>query len=255
MKNSSIPISVIILTHRNDARFKKAVSSAQPAKEILILDYHSDNDWKKLKKDNNFTLVERSGPIENFAKERNIALKKAKHDWVFFLDSDEEIATDSWIEIQSLLQDKQSENIDGFFVQRNDVFYNKVLKFGETGGAEFLRIIRKNKAKYLRPIHESAEVSGVTEHTDVQLIHYAHQDITEFLKDITHYASLEAEYQKDSELSELSLGIKTIIYPKTKFLHNYFLKLGFLDGWRGLVYAVCMSLHSFMVRVFSYENT
>ncbi|MBT4124520.1 MAG: hypothetical protein HOE40_03755, partial [Candidatus Pacebacteria bacterium] len=144
---------------------------------------------------------------------------------------------------------------DGFFVQRNDVFYNKVLKFGETGGAQFLRMIRKEKAQYLRPIHESAEVPGITEHSTIQLNHYAHQDITEFIKDITHYSSLEAEYQKDSDLSELQLGVKTIVYPKAKFLHNYFIKLGFLDGWRGLVYAIAMSLHSLMVRVFSYENS
>jgi hypothetical protein len=39
-----------------------------------------------------------------------------------------------------------------------------------------------------------------------------------------------------------------IFYPFGKFILNYFLKLGFLDGAPGFVYAFMMSFHSFLVR-------
>jgi glycosyltransferase involved in cell wall biosynthesis len=251
MKKNNIPLSVIILTHRSDQRFLNALKSAQPAKEVLVLDYQSNNDWKKLEKKYHFTLIKRSGPIENFAKERNLGLKKAKHDWILFLDSDEEIVSESWEEIGESIEENSA---DGFFIKRTDIFYNKPLRFGETGGASFLRLIKKDKAKYLRPIHETASIDGTTEYSRIKINHYSHQNITEFLKDITHYSLLESEYQNDDLLSPTKLGMKTIIYPKAKFINNYIFKLGFLDGWRGLAYASMMSLHSLMVRVFSYEN-
>ena len=251
MKNNNIPLSIVILTHRSDQRFLNALKSAQKAKEVLVLDYQSENNWKNLEKKHHFTLIKRSGPIENFAKERNLGLKKAKHEWVLFLDSDEEISSESWDEIEDLVKEKL---IDGFFVERTDVFYGKPLRFGETGGTNFLRLVKKDKAKYLRPVHETALIDGKTEYSRIKINHYSHQNITEFLKDITHYSLLESEYQNDDLLSPTKLGIKTIIYPKTKFIKNYILKLGFLDGWRGLVYATMMSLHSLMVRIFSYEN-
>jgi glycosyltransferase involved in cell wall biosynthesis len=248
----SIPLSVIILTHRNDNRFLKALNSAQPATEVLVLDYQSDNDWKKLKNKYHFELIKRTGPIENFSKERNLALKEARNKWIFFLDSDEEIDKNSWPIIQNLITDETE--MDGFFINRTDVFYGKPLKFGETGSSKFLRLIKKDKAKYLRPVHETAYVDGETDYTKININHYSHENIYEFLKDITHYSFLEAEYQNDYLLPSIKLGAKTIIYPKAKFIVNYVFRLGFLDGWRGLVYATMMSLHSMMVRIFSYEN-
>lgn len=252
MTETKLPLSVVILTHRSDKRFEKALSSAQKAQEVLVIDYQSQNDWKDLQKKYTFSVVKRTGPIENFSFERNFALKQAHHDWVFFLDSDEIIPEENWLSIEKCLSQNE---IAGFWVHRKDVFYGKELRFGETGNQRFLRLIQKEKAEYLRPVHEKAEVTGKTATSKITLLHFSHQNISEFIQDITRYASMEAEYQNDNLLSDFSLGVKTILYPKAKFLSNYFLKLGFFDGWRGLVYAVMMSLHSLMVRVFSYENT
>lgn len=248
----SVPLSIIILTHRKDQRFINSLASAQPADEVLVLDYESDNDWTLLKKKYHFKLIKRAGKIENFSQERNLALKEAKQEWIFFLDSDEEIDKNSWTQIKDLVTEEA--NIDGFFVNRTDIFYGKPLRFGETGGSKFLRLIKKDKAKYLRPVHEKALVDGETDYSKININHYSHQNISEFLQDITHYSLLESEYQNDHLLGPKKLGLKTIAYPKAKYIVNYIFKLGFLDGWRGLVYATMMSLHSMMVRIFSYEN-
>lgn len=252
MTEIKLPLSIVILTHRNDKRFEKALSSAQKAQEVLVIDYQSQNNWKDLQKKYSFSVVKRTGPINNFSFERNFALQQAHHTWVFFLDSDEVIPPESWPSIKKCLTQHE---VTGFWIKRKDVFYGKELKFGETGNQKFLRLIQKEKAEYLRPVHEKATVMGKTAPSEISLLHFSHQSISEFVQDITRYASMEAEYQNDNMLSDISLGVKTLLFPKAKFFSNYFLKLGFLDGWRGLVYATMMSLHSLMVRVFSYENT
>jgi hypothetical protein len=129
-----------------------------------------------------------------------------------------------------------------------------VLRFGETGNVWLLRLMRKEAGKFIRPVHEIAKVTGSTAKAKIYLKHHAHLDLKEFLEDISQYAKIEAEYQDDHRLPDWLLMAKTIVFPVGKFMQNYFLKLGLLDGWRGLTYAVMMSLHSLFVRVFSYEN-
>ncbi|MBI2420736.1 MAG: glycosyltransferase family 2 protein, partial [Candidatus Levybacteria bacterium] len=42
--------------------------------------------------------------------------------------------------------------------------------------------------------------------------------------------------------------ITIILYPKAKFLLNFFIRRGFLDGIEGFIFAIFMSFHSFLVR-------
>lgn len=250
MTHTALPLTVVILTHRRDSRFVAALHSAQLAAEVLVIDYTSGNDWSALKKRARFTKIARQGPIQNFATERNAALKKARYDWVLFLDSDETIEPESWIHIQKTIQDP---TLEGVLVRRRDIFHGRLLRFGETGQAWLLRLMRKT-VRFTRPVHEEAVVQGKVRRAPIVLYHTAHTNIAEFLTDVTQYAKIAAEYQYDDQLPTLVLGIKTVVYPLGKFLYNFFWKLGFLDGWRGLVYAILMSLHSLFVRVFSYEN-
>ena len=196
MTLENIPLTIIILTHRADERFRQSLASAQPAAEILIGDYQSENNWQKLKKDFKFKKIGRSVPINNFAAERNHFLKQAKHDWVLFLDSDEVITENSWPTISKIV--KQNK-IKGVFVRRQDVFYGKKLKFGETGNNWLLRLMRKDQAKFIRPVHEVVETTGLTKKSAIVLEHFAHQNVNEFFRDISRYAMIQAEYQQDHQ--------------------------------------------------------
>jgi glycosyltransferase involved in cell wall biosynthesis len=251
MQRASVPITVIILTHRNDRRFLEALQSAQPAQEVLVVDFDSGNKWPTLKKKAHFSHITRTGPIMNFAVVRNEALQKARHDWVFFLDSDEVITAKSWASLQRFIKEP---TLQGVWVRRQDIFYGRILRFGETGHVWLLRLMRKNAAHFIRPVHEVAIADGQTARSGIVLLHSAHLTVSEFLQDISQYAHIAAEYQRDHELSPFLLGIKTIVYPAGKCIHNFFFRLGFLDGWRGFIYALMMSVHSVFVRVFSYEN-
>ena len=67
-----------------------------------------------------------------------------------------------------------------------------------------------------------------------------------FLEEINFYTTIRAKelYEKKTEITLKDI----ILYPKAKFLLNFFLKLGFLDGLEGLIFAILMSFHSFLVR-------
>ena len=50
-------ISVVIFTHRADQRFVQALASAQPASEILVVDFGSQNNWSSLTRQFHFKKI------------------------------------------------------------------------------------------------------------------------------------------------------------------------------------------------------
>jgi len=225
----TLPISVIILKHRDDARLRDCVASVGWASEVKA--------------------VENKIAISDFAQVRNDALHEIKHDWVFFVDSDEVVDEATPKLLEPLLN---QPNISGMTVKRVDIFLGKELHWGEVGNVRLLRIMKKNSAHFERAVHEVAKVEGNTIDSGIILRHYAHQSVSEFLQKIIFYIQIEAQLRaKNGERFQLW---QLLLYPPAKFFVNYFLKLGFLDGWRGLIYATMMSIHSAGVRATLYEK-
>jgi len=78
------------------------------------------------------------------------------------------------------------------------------------------------------------------------LTHQRSLTIVQFIQRINFYSTLRAKELFDRRQKTNIFYI--LLYPKAKFILNYFFRLGFLDGIRGFVFAMMMSLHSFMVR-------
>jgi len=227
MMSTTVDISIIILFKQKDERFQQAVSSSQFAREIITVE---------------------NKEITNFSQVRNEALKKATQEWVFFLDSDEVIAPESIVKIKKIIKDNL---FDGATVTRKDIFYHRIINHGEAGNKKLLRMGKKDRMIWKRPVHEVAEIKGVVNNSNIEIIHYAHSSLNDFLTSIVNYAEIEAKYRTQSNQKTNLFSL--IIFPLGKFVANYLVKRGFLDGWRGLSYALMMSLHSFSVRIFQYE--
>jgi glycosyltransferase involved in cell wall biosynthesis len=239
-------LSVIILTDRDDDRFAKAISSAMFADEVIVFVCGSLQlpvpTEKKLK-------IVYSQLITDYAAARNLALQTATSDWVLFLDSDEQIRPS---DIPVIWQALDQTNLAGIEIQRVDSFLGERLRYGETGANWILRIGKREEMEFERPVHEVASVVGDTAKLPIQFIHEPHPSLTQFWQAVVKYSQLEATYRVTSgqrfQLWQL------VVYPVGKFISNYILKRGFLDGWRGFIYAVMMSSHSLMVRIFWYEQ-
>lgn len=227
MMSTTVDISIIILFKQKDERFQQAVSSSQFAREIITVE---------------------NKEITNFSQVRNEALKKATQEWVFFLDSDEVIVPESIVKIKKIIKDNL---FDGATVTRKDIFYHRIINHGEAGNKKLLRMGKKDRMIWKRPVHEVAEIKGVVNNSNIEIIHYAHSSLNDFLTSIVNYAEIEAKYRTQSNQKTNLFSL--IIFPLGKFVANYLVKRGFLDGWRGLSYALMMSLHSFSVRIFQYE--
>lgn len=240
-------ISVVILAKNEEKNIKRCLESVRWCDEIIVIDDNSSD--KTVEVANKFKATICSHTLDNdFSAQRNFGLSKAKNEWVLFLDSDEALSDVLAYEMSSAvgLKGQNQKIFDGFYIKRIDCMWGKKLEYGETGNMKLMRLARKSAGEWSGVVHEEWKIRGNIETLNNLIIHYPHQTITEFLKEINYYTTLRVKelYSKKVKTNILSI----ILYPSGKFILNYIIKRGFLDGIPGLVHALLMSFHSFLVR-------
>jgi len=236
-------ISAIVLTKNEENNLRRCLESLVWVDEILVIDDKSTDKTIQIAHEFGAKVFVHS-LSEDFSQQRNFALRKARGEWIFFVDADEEVSLELQKEIQKELS-KNNKNISGYFLKRIDFFEGKWLKHGEIGKVRLLRLARRNSGSWQRKVDETWNVKGKTKTLSFPLLHYSHQDLDHFLAKINQRSSLNAlvffEQKKKNSFFDW-------FKPIFKFLQNYVCRLGFIDGVFGFVFALMMSLHSFMVR-------
>jgi glycosyltransferase involved in cell wall biosynthesis len=233
-------ISGVVLTKNEDKNIEDCLKSLSWCDELIVLDDNSTDKTQELAQKMGAKVFVRE--LDNdFSDQRNFGLEKAKGDWVLFLDADERVSEVLRGEIQSIILDTKN---NGFFIKRHDVWKGKTLTHGEVGSIKLLRLARKGFGSWTRKVHEVWNIKEPVANLKHPILHYPHQTVSEFVESIDKYSTLHAEEKlKNKETSNL---FRIIFYPIFKFIQNYLLRLGFLDGTQGFLYAALMSFHSYL---------
>ena len=237
-------LTVIVLTKNEEKNIGDCLDSLSWCDEKIVIDDHSQDTTVEIAKKKGAKVFSRL-MNNDFAEQRNYGLGKAKGDWVLFVDADERVSSALWYEIMQ----QTSETIDdyvGYYIKRQDAIWGKTLKHGETGNITLLRLAKSGSGEWEGSVHERWKVNGKTLLLKNHLDHFPHPTVAEFLQEINFYTDLRAKelYKKKIKAHWLSI----LAYPKAKFVLNYFLRAGFLDGLPGFMFAMLMSYHSFLVR-------
>lgn len=239
-------ISAVVLSKNEEANIVDCIKSVSFCDEIIVVDdYSTDNTIEKVKRLKNpkITIIQRS--LDNdFSKQRNFGKKAARNNWVLFVDCDERVSAALAYEISNAIM--FSSKFNGFYIRRRDIIWGRELKYGEFGNLKLLRLGKKGAGEWEGKVHEVWKIKGKLGGLNNFLLHYPHENIKEFLKEVNFYTSLRADelYKRGDKANILSI----LMYPLCKFLLNFFLRRGFLDGIPGLIVAITMSFHSFLVR-------
>lgn len=226
-------LSAVILTNKDPKEIRPTLDSVAFADEtVLIRDQPGFH------------------PLANdFAAQRNFGLSKAKRDWVLFVDDDEVVSPSLAVEIKAATgQTKYA----GYYLKRLDSYFGQTLHHGETGNIKIIRLARKDAGRFVRPVHEIWQVKGEVGELKNPLIHARGELVTPFIDRIVLYAPIDAK--------ELLKEGKPFSYwrlfanPIAKFISNYKIKFGFLDGNLGLFQAYLMSVQSLTIRVFQWQK-
>lgn len=235
-------ISVVVLTQNNAGTLEQTLQSVSFCDEILVIDDHSTDETVTIAKQHNAAVYTRALDGD-FASQRNFGLSKAKHEWVLFVDSDETVSPALRKEIMEAIQ---NVDVNGFFLRRQDILWGRELQHGETEKVRLLRLARVGKGKWQRPVHEVWQVAGAVGTLTHPLHHTPHPNVAHFLADINTYSTINAQYFFTRKTPASVFHI--VAYPAAKFIQNYIMRRGFMDGMPGIVVALMMSFHSFLTR-------
>lgn len=237
-------LSVVILTKNEEKNILDCLESVKSADEIVIVDDESeDRTCEVAQRFSKKIKIFKRKLNGDFSAQRNFGLNKTRGSWVLFVDADERVSGEFFDQIKSQVEDT---NAVGFKIKRKDVIFGKKINFGETGKFSLIRIAQKGSGFWKGKVHEEWRIEGPVETLTGELLHFPHQTVGEFLSELNNYSSIRARELYDRGVKTSPLEI--IAYPNLKFIMNFLIRLGFLDGIPGFIIAMTMSFHSFLVR-------
>lgn len=162
MDTSRIPATLAILTRNNETTLRRALESAKEFDDIIVCDGYSSDGTLAIAKEygarilmQDKSLLDPGGRLVDYGGARNQTLNAAKHNWFFFLDSDEYCGEDLLRAIRAVIAERGEEGIGAFWVNRLYVVEGKIIHHASTYPNRQMRFFSRNAAEhFIKRVHE-----------------------------------------------------------------------------------------------------
>lgn len=260
-------IIALVCVKNEEKNIRKCLKSLEKADEIVVVDSHSTDATAKIACDEFGAVVMQFDYAWQYPKKRQWALNTYdfSNAWVLLVDADEEIPDLLWEEMRAAIN--KDDNVNAYMVQKGFHFLGKRMKFGgfshkailffKYGCARFERLFNEEIGQLDMEVHERIIVDGKVGALSTPLIHDDYKDLESYLDRHNKYstwdAALRFNYINNREFGvnairpkftgnsqERRRAIKLILMrvpfeSYLWFIYHYFIRLGFLEGRRGLI--------------------
>jgi glycosyltransferase involved in cell wall biosynthesis len=229
------PISLCVITQDEADRIRDCLASASFCDDLVVVDGGSRDDTQAIAREMGARVIEHR--FEGYRSQKAFAVAQAKNDWVLCLDADERVGDELRAAIERACDGGFTGAAGYRFYRRND-FFGRFMRHGNAGADKVLRLFDRRQGGWRGPreIHESVSVDGDVKMLAGYLDHYPYRSLSELMGKQERYAHMMAveEFAKGKRATLAQI----IISPMWRFFRGYVLRAGFLDGWRGIVYAL-----------------
>ncbi|OQK16606.1 glycosyl transferase [Methyloprofundus sedimenti] len=231
MHNTKIQhISCVIIAKNAASTLTNTLDSLACFDEVVLYNNNSTDSTQDIAISYpNVKLIQ--GEFIGFGPSKNKAAGFSKNDWIISLDADEILSDDF---IQNLQQTKLNE-LCIYTILRENYYQSAKIKY--CWGKDIIpRLYNRNKTAFTdKNVHEAIIEDGFhIKHIKGAIKHYPYGTISDFIIKLDRYSTLYAE---DNAGKKSTSPLKAIINAHFAFFKTYVLKLGFLDGYPGLIIA------------------
>ncbi|HXY19697.1 MAG TPA: glycosyltransferase family 2 protein [Gemmatimonadales bacterium] len=228
-------LSVILITLDEEERLPACLASvAGLADEIVVVDTGS--------RDRTVEIAQRAGArVDHIARagfkghgiSKQRALDLATGAWVLLLDADERVTRGLADEIRATLAGDVA--VDGYWVRRDVYYLGRRMRWGGLGHDWVIRLFRREKGRCTpAPVHTGVEVDGMTARLKGTIEHHTVRTVPEHLRKVENYGSIRtAEFAARGRRYRATDWLRMPV----EFVLRAFVRLGVLDGTRGIVWA------------------
>jgi glycosyltransferase involved in cell wall biosynthesis len=227
-------LSACIITLDEADRIDACLDSLAFCDEIVVVDSGSTDGTRARAAAKGARVLERS--FDGYRTQKDFAVKAARHDWVLCLDADERVTPALRAAIERA-RDGGFAGATGYRFARLTEYFGAPLRHGNAYPDRVMRMFDRRRGGWRgdREIHEHASVDGTVTTLSGDVQHAAYRSLADQLARLERYACLMAEHMHARRRRARVANM--LFNPGWRFLRGYLLRAGFLDGWRGFVYA------------------
>lgn len=292
-ESEPLPVSLICVVRDGGRDLRELSSFFSKFADVVIVDDGSQDDTASLARALGYQLCS-GATLNDFAAKRSLGIAHATQPWVLMVDADERPMTGFIPELRRLISQSDiaayEVNFRTFFgedwMRHSGVYPLWVLRLFR----------RDAFAGFVGSVHERVSVRGQTRRSALEFEHYSYSSTRHYVEKINRYTDLEAAellaqahvtalppvrlltrslvavvseiraegYSATALRDSLKRNIKnrfvirTLLpfYPAGRFVHLYFLRRGYRDGFPGLRYAILSACYSVLkyVKLFEIRN-
>lgn len=227
-------LSACIITLNEADRIEACLASLAFCDEVVVVDSGSTDGTRERAAARGARVLEH--PFEGYRAQKDFAVAQARHDWVLCLDADERVTPPLQASIEAA-RDTGFADAAGYRFARATEYFGAFLRHGNAYPDRVLRLFDRRRGGWRgdREIHEHVSVDGAVRVLAGDLEHRAYRSLDDQLARYRRYAAMMAEHMhargRRGHLANL------VVNPGWRFLRGYVLRAGFLDGWRGFLFA------------------
>ena len=218
-------------------------SLAGLADEIFVVDSGSTDRTRDIAAEAGASVIER--PFAGYVDQRQFSLEQGRCEWVLIVDADEWLDETLREAVARVVVATGDGGAAGYELNRYTQYLGKWIDHGGWSPEWRLRLMRRGagRAEGVDP-HDSIRVSGKVGRLPGRLRHTPYGSLSEHIGKVNTYTDIMV----DRRLAKGGSGswTKLVVSPMARFLKMYLWKLGFLDGWRGLVLAGIGAFYVFL---------
>lgn len=241
-ENERLPISACVITYNEEMNIEDCLRSVSFCDDIVVVDSFSTD--RTLEISRGYTSRVYQHRYEGNISQKNYALAKVKHDWVFSLDADERVSPELEKEIRAEFA-RGFDRCSGYLIRRHVNYMGKWINHCGWYPDYKLRLFDKRHAHFGgREPHDMVITSSSVRRLRGKILHYPCDSLSEHLRTIDKYSGITA-----ARLTRCSHGramALLVLAPLGKFLEMYVLKGGILDGVHGLIICLVSSFSRFL---------
>ncbi|MGL4596393.1 MAG: glycosyltransferase family 2 protein [Bacteroidia bacterium] len=230
---SSIQLSVVIITFNEERNIGRCLDAVRAfADDVVVVDSFSTDRTEKICLAKGARFI--SHAFEGHIEQKNWAITQAKYPHILSLDADE--APDDAL-CKAILEVKKNWTHDGYTMNRLTSYCGQWIRHCGWYPDTKLRLWDSRKGTWggINPHdkYELHEPDATIKKLPGDILHYSYYSVAEHDKQADKFSTIAAKalHQQGKKVGPITPVLKAA----AKFIRNYFLKAGFLDGRYGWI--------------------
>jgi (heptosyl)LPS beta-1,4-glucosyltransferase len=249
-----LPISVLLLARDERELLAELLPTLAFAREIVVvMDPRGEPAVAELARGHGARVFEHR--FEGFGPQRQFALAQCTQPWVLWLDADERLGPNAAPALSRALA--LGTGRIGVRLKRSTWFLGRRIRWSGWRGETVLRLFTRAGASFDEaPVHERLRIEGgtiVTALAPLEIEHRSYRSWEECVAKLNAYAAANAE--KAWREGRRAGALDVLGRPPLRFLRQYVLQLGVLDGAHGLVLCGLAAAQVFMKYAELWDRT